>query len=819
MPTNVKLMLKPSGVKIIFSISVIIIGCFVFFCIKIFKSSPSEILAFLIFFIAGISLAWYYQKQKFKGKDQTVKQDGSLNDIFDQFFVNSIDMLCIADTNGYFVKLNPEWEVTLGYTLPELEGKKFIEFVHPEDVEKTIYATSQLANNLKIGNFTNRYRHKDGSYRWIEWRSFPSGAFIYASARDITDKKKAEQELLQNDLWLRESQRNSHIGSYNFNVQTGIWKSSEELDAIFGIPFDYDKTIQGWVKLIHPDHKEEMYMHLSKHVIEQHNPFNKEYRIIRQDDGEVRWVHGLGNLYFDDAGNVLQMIGTIQDITHLKKSEEKLKRSEEKYRKLFEVMIDGFALHELVYDSNGKAVDWIYKDVNSKYKELWGVTDEIIGKSVFEAFSSLAEQSWIDMASQVVTTKEPVTVYNWMPDKKKFIETTEFWFEEKTFGALFRDITLEHVTQEKLKQSEKKYRLLFENMTSGFALHEMIYDENGKPKDYRYIEANPAFEKLTGLKIGAIIGKTIKEILPEIEEHWIQTYGVVALTGEPTSYTNYAKDLGRYYETYVFSPEKDKFAVVFNDITERKQYENTIRSLNESLEKKVEERTKQLLQANNDLEAFTYSVSHDLRAPLRHIDGFTKLLYSSIPNPSETTVNYFSKIEFSAKRMSSIIDDLLTFSRLGRKEINISSVNLFLLIHEIIEQFKPDIINRTVNWKIDELPEIKGDKNLLRMAFENLISNALKYTSKKEKAFIQIGVSNKDENCVEIYIKDNGQGFDMAYSDKLFGVFQRLHASEEFEGTGIGLANVKQIIQKHKGSIRAEGKVNEGATFYISIPN
>jgi signal transduction histidine kinase len=241
-------------------------------------------------------------------------------------------------------------------------------------------------------------------------------------------------------------------------------------------------------------------------------------------------------------------------------------------------------------------------------------------------------------------------------------------------------------------------------------------------------------------------------------------------------------------------------------------------SLKKANEAILQEHVFKLELSNNELEAFSYSVSHDLRAPLRHINGYIDMLRENIQNLlDEKNLRYMNVISDAAKRMGNLIDELLAFSRLGSTELIKTKVNLNDLLKEVINNLESDITGRNIVWKISPLPNISADKNLLRMVFENLISNAVKYTKKCETAIVEIS-SIENDSEITILIRDNGAGFNMKYTHKLFGLFQRLHGSDEFEGIGIGLANVKRIINKHKGRVWAEGNLNEGATFYLTLP-
>jgi PAS domain S-box-containing protein len=251
------------------------------------------------------------------------------------------------------------------------------------------------------------------------------------------------------------------------------------------------------------------------------------------------------------------------------------------------------------------------------------------------------------------------------------------------------------------------------------------------------------------------------------------------------------------------------------DITNQKHSEVQIAKLNADLKF----RATQLEVANNELEAFSYSVSHDLRAPLRHVMGFVQLLQKDVGSSlSEKNLRHLTTISEAAKRMGNLIDDLLAFSRIGRAEMQKTQINLDELVRETLGDFETEIKGRNIVLEIHPLSIVRADRALLRMVLVNLISNAVKFTGRRVEAKIEIGSMPNGDSETAIFIRDNGVGFDPQYAGKLFGVFQRLHSIIEFEGTGIGLANVQRIIHRHGGRVWAEGVVDGGATFYFSIP-
>jgi len=389
------------------------------------------------------------------------------------------------------------------------------------------------------------------------------------------------------------------------------------------------------------------------------------------------------------------------------------------------------------------------------------------------------------------------------------------WERKPAYLATLRDITDSKRAEEALRVSENRYRSLFEAIDEGFCIIEVIFDANEKPIDYRFLEMNPSFVKQTGL-IDAQ-GKRMRELVPEHEEYWFEYYGNIALTGQSARFQDYAKELNRWYDVYAFPfvhPEDRQVAVLFNDISDRKQAEKKIEKLNADLAARAAD----LETANKELEAFNYTVAHDLRQPLNVINGYCQGIEMLCGDQLlDECKNFVRQAYNGTLRMNRLIDTLLNFSHLGHVEPNRETVDLSKIALEVAEELKMVNPEQQVDFQIADGVVANGDEKLLRVVLNNLLGNALKYSSMRDKAVIRFGVTDID-GAASYFVRDNGVGFDMADSDKLFNSFKRLSNVEEIEGFGIGLATVKGIITRHGGRIWAEGEPGNGACFYFTLP-
>ena len=352
-------------------------------------------------------------------------------------------------------------------------------------------------------------------------------------------------------------------------------------------------------------------------------------------------------------------------------------------------------------------------------------------------------------------------------------------------------------------------------------------DENGK-----FILWNPAAEKIVGLSAANVPPEEWSlhycTYLPDMVTLFPPEQNPLlrAIRGEVSTALMFLRNPEINRTAWIESngsPLRDKDGIVrggvvaFRDITQRTADELEIWKLNEYLEQRIAERTAQLEAANKELEAFSYSVAHDLRAPLRHIDGFSRILAEHLGGSlDEDSKHHLESIQGSARDMGLMVDELLNLSRVTRMALNLHVTALSSLVEEVLKDLEPDLKGRDIEWKIVALPCAECDPILAKQVFVNLLSNAVKFTRTRPRAIIEVGQKEVDGQSV-IYIRDNGVGFNMKYSNKLFGVFQRLHRQEDFEGTGVGLAIVQRIVQKHGGRVWAEAELNTGATFYFTL--
>ncbi|HTV41056.1 MAG TPA: PAS domain S-box protein [Candidatus Sulfotelmatobacter sp.] len=515
-----------------------------------------------------------------------------------------------------------------------------------------------------------------------------------------------------------------------------------------------------------------------------------------------------GSLCAGIIGGVAAFLG-LRDIRRRARDEAALQQNEERFRLMVSAIRD-YAVMRL--DPDGRVASW-----NDGAQRINGyTTDEITGQhfSIFhppEAIESGIPQQLLTCATLTGHCNDT----GWRLRK----DGSRFWANDTIaairnpqrellgFVKVTRDLT-EHRRAEEIQEERDRY----------FDLSRELICVLGFDGFLKTI--NPAWKWTLGFSDEEIISKPFIELVHPDDRAATDAETEKLMGGGETIYfENRLRARDGSWRWFAWSaraalPQKVIYGTG-RDITERKLAHEKIEKLNADLQAY----TGQLEEANKELEAFSYSVSHDLRAPLRHIDGFVKMLVKhSAPQLDDRGKRFLDIIADSAQRMGSLIDDLLVFSRMSRAELRRSRVSTDSLVHEAVQGLQTEINGRDIKWKIGALPEVDADPAMLQQVWVNLISNAVKYTRPRDPAKIEIGCAESGNGEYVFFVHDNGVGFDMQYAHKLFGVFQRLHRSEEFEGTGIGLANVSRIIHRHGGRVWAEGRPDAGATFYFSLP-
>ena len=640
-------------------------------------------------------------------------------------------------------------------------------------------------------------------------------------AKELVERKRVEEALRVNEERYCLSQSVGHVGTWEYNLCTSRFWGSDEAKRLYG--FDPNQTDFSTDEVESCILERERVHQALLDLIERGKPYNLEFEIRPRNTPEPRFIASLAEVHRDEQGKPLSVVGAVQDITERKRAEQALHESEARLKEAQRVG----RLGSWDWDARTDTITW-----SEEYYRIYGFDPQQPPPGYEEHLNAYTPESAARLDAAVkrnMQTGEPYELdlelahtdgpCRWITARSE----TKRDENGQIVGlrGTAQDITERKRAEEALRQSEERFRRLTENA------RDMIYRMSLPDGKYEYV--SPAALSVVGFSPEEYYATPMlirQAIHPDWHEYFEEQWANL-IKGEmpPTYEYQFIHKSGQVRwlnqrNILVRDDAGTPIAIegIVTDITERKWAEGEIRRLNEELEQRVIDRTAELEAAIKEHEAFTYSVAHDLRAPLRHIDGFLDLLKNRLPNLDEKSLHYMTTISNSATRMGALVDDLLSFSRMGRSGMSKQRVDLNGLVREVIVELEPEAKGRKIHWHVADLPLVTGDRAMLRVVLINLISNALKFTQPREQAEIEIGCMPDREKETTIFVRDNGVGFDTNYADKLFGVFQRLHRADEFEGTGIGLANVRRIINRHGGRTWAEGAVNQGATFYFSLP-
>jgi PAS domain S-box-containing protein len=704
-------------------------------------------------------------------------------------------------------------EMKIVWNIDIKTGMNLLESMHDTELRKS--AKQSMDRALNGESFTEvRHQPEPDIYYEFSWNPiFQNKAVIGISAfiRDITRQKQAEEALQKSEEKFRSLAESSpdNIILYdtecravyiNRNMRLSV--SNDVVSYIGKTPMEsnnFPSTVD--------------YQTILQQVIQTGLPGELEI-VVPNPKGDMRTHHIRFVAEFNNEGKKIGALAIGRDITERKRIEEALRESEWKYREIFDSVLDSLFLLEVCPDGRFRNLE-----MNPAFEKSTGLSrEQLIGKYIEETVPEEVAAIVNAKYRHCVETGHPIeeeAILD-LPSGRRYFHSTLIPAYDET-GNIYRIIGISRdITNQ--KESEQKLKLL------DFALnnvHDEAYLIDNK-SCFTYV--NDESCRALGYSREELLKMNVTDIDPDFPfERWLEHWNEIMKNGSMVFVTRHRARDGRIYPVEIsanyfeYNGHGYNLAMV-RDITERKHSEEEILKLNQDLEKRVDERTAQLEIANKELESFAYSVSHDLRAPLRGIDGFSQVLLDEYQDKiDDTGKNYLHRVRNAAQRMAQLIEDMLNLSHISRCEIIVQRVNLSKMVTEISDNLLATQPECHVDFIIQEGIEVLADNRLLRIVLENLIENAWKFTSKHQTARIEFGVQ-KQQGLMVYFISDDGAGFDMKYAQRLFGAFQRLHTTNEFIGTGIGLATVQRIIHRHGGKVWAEGEVEKGATFYFTLP-
>lgn len=843
---------------------------------------------------------------------------------------SSDDAIIGKDLNGVVTSWNRGAEKIFGYSAQEMVGVSITRLIPRDRQNEETLILTKIKQGESIEHFETVRQTKDGRLIEVSLTASPirdaAGKIIGVSkvARDITDRKVAQEK----NIWLASFPKQNPNPIIELDPEAGV------------LNYVNPAALQ-----IFPDLPELGLTHLYLTDLPQ---IMDTFRVAQ--DEVIRRELSVGRYFFFQTISFIPKTGRLRiygsDITQRKQAEEVLRESEERYRTLFNTLIEGFCTIEMVSDAEGKPVDYRFLEVNPAFERQTGLHDAR-GKLMRDLVPDL-EAYWFEMYGRVAMTGESVHVESEAKALGRFYDVYAYRIggeASRKVAILFSDITERRQAVEALRESEQRFRTMANSISqlawiaqadglltwynrrwyeytgttpeqmegwgwqdvhdpevlpkvieqwsaaiAGGQIFEMEFplrgadgkfrrfltralplrDSDGKVvqwfgtntdvdelkraenslresearfralfeqspvgiaqgnvADISFVSVNQRYCDILGYPLDELVKLNFKQFThPEdLPADLANMERMIA--GEIRHYTMEKRFIRKDGDVVwalltvvpLWAPGEipSFFMAVVEDITERKRAGDEIRRLNAELEQRVIERTAQLEAANKELEAFSYSVSHDLRAPLRAVNGFAGIVLEDFgPQLPEAVRLHLQRIRNGGQRMGELIDDLLAFSRLSRQLLTRRAVDMNKLVENVLDELKPQREGRDIKFNLGKLPASYGDAALLKQVWINLLSNAIKYSRGRQPAVVEIGFVCQNEESA-YFVRDNGTGFDMQYAHKLFGVFQRLHRTDEFEGTGVGLAIVQRIVHRHGGRVWVNAAVDQGATFYFTL--
>lgn len=721
--------------------------------------------------------------------------------------------LFMLDTTGHIITWNPGAQRSKGYEAHEIIGSHFSRLYPEEDVAsgKPDHALAQALRNGRFEDEGWRVR-KDGT------RFF--GKVILTALRDARGQLRGFAKLTRDISMGQQAHEKFYQEAESaFNpmvivdAQGRLTMVNTSAEKLFG--YSRTELLGRHVEILLPSrlqgrHSELRTQFLAGPMVRAMGA-EKELVAQRRDGSEFPVEIKLTPIT-TAAG--IEVHCALLDLTGRRQAEAALRASEAQLRLFVEQAPVSIAMFDLQMVCSAASRRW-HHDYGRGQENLVGVSHYDVHPHLPERWKEVHRRG---LAGEVQQCEEDLWVHE--DGSKNWLRWAVHPWRDASgqLGGIIvfaEDITARKRDAELLHKQQQQLALITRNMASPLALFD---------HERRCLFANAAYERWFSRSLAEIIGHTVDEITGPAATERARPYARRVLLGEQITYENYFTNASGQsnHGLITISPQCatdgqiSTFVVTISDVTELKRAEHALREANEALERRVQDRTAALVAANKELEAFSYTVSHDLRAPLRAIDGFSRILLESYAAelPAEAQ-EYLRDVRANTQQMGRLVDDLLAFSRLGRLTMRMQSLVTADLVSSVVQSLQATH-GRRVELRIGELPPCRADPGLLKQVWFNLLDNAMKYTGKRDPAIIEVGFV-PDSNPLVYYVKDNGVGFDMRYSHKLFGVFQRLHRAEDYEGTGVGLAIVQRIVQRHGGRVWAEAEPDRGATFFFTL--